>query len=229
MLSRRIQNGKELFQRPKRYVIDECWLPVGSMAVDGNAAVAFERSRFCTYQCNYVCEYYVQPKPKVSKYDESKGVQKVVDEGPLDDPVAEKLRQQRLVEEADYAATMELFGSSRDLDGFIPKSSAEFEELGKLIAAKYLLPHAQAKASNYKAAIKSLLHAALHGMAAADVKDVETCVSGIRSERLKAEKVVNAGKKTLKKATLNVGKGGGSAGLDDYVYDDPLEDDFDFM
>lgn len=47
----------------------------------------------------------------MSKYDESRGLQKVKDEGPLDDPVAEKLRQQRLVEEADYASTMELFGS----------------------------------------------------------------------------------------------------------------------
>lgn len=178
---------------------------------------------------NTMYGFSMQPKPKVSKYDESKGVQRVVDEGPLDDSLAEKLRQQRLVEEADYAATMELFGSSRDLDGFIPKSSAEFEELGKLIAAKYLLPHAQAKPGNYKGAIKSLLRASLHSMAASDVKDIETCVSGIRSERLKAEKVVHAGKKTLKKATLNVGKGGGSAGLDDYVYDDALEDDFDFM
>lgn len=55
----------------------------------------------------------VQPKVKESKYDESRGMQRGgVDEGPLDDPIAEKLRQQRLVEEADYAATMELFGGS---------------------------------------------------------------------------------------------------------------------
>lgn len=152
----------------------------------------------------------------------------MVDEGPLDDPIAEKLRQQRLVEEADYAATMELFGKSRDLDGFIPKSNVEFEELGKLVAIKHLLPHAQAKPSLYKAAMKSLLHASLHSMAASDVKDLETCISGIRAEKLKAEKALNAGKKQIKKASLNVGKGGGSAGLDDYVYDD-LEDDFDFM
>lgn len=31
-----------------------------------------------------------------------------------------------------------------------------------------------------------------------------------------------------KKKTLNVGRGGGSAGLDDYKFDDPLDDD-DFM
>lgn len=171
----------------------------------------------------------VQKKPKESKYDESRGLQRVVDEGPLDDPIAEKLRQQRLVEEADYAATMELFGKSRELDGFIPKTNVEFEELGKLVAIKYLLPHEKAKASLYKGAIKSLLHTCLHSLSASDVKDLETCVAGIRSEKLKAEKALNAGKKQMKKASLNVGKGGGSAGLDDYVFDDPLEDDFDFM
>lgn len=36
-----------------------------------------------------------------------------VDDGsPLDDPIAEKLRKQRLVEEADFKATMELFGTT---------------------------------------------------------------------------------------------------------------------
>lgn len=172
-----------------------------------------------------------QKKVVVSKYDESRGVQKPRgDDEPLDDPIAEKLRQQRLVEEADYAATMELFGNSRDLDGFIPKTNKEFEELGKLVAAKHLIPHASAK--GYKSAIKSLLHAALHEVSAADVKDLETCVAGIRSERMKAEKSVAAmGKKQIKKASLNTGMKtkGTSAGLDDVVYDDDLGDDFDFM
>ena len=44
--------------------------------------------------------------------------------------------------------------------------------------------------------------------------------AGIRSEKLRDEKVALGGKKTAKKATLNVGRSGGSAGLDDYVYDD---------
>ena len=172
-----------------------------------------------------------QKKVVVSKYDESRGLQKPrADDEPLDDPIAEKLRQQRLVEEADYAATMELFGSSRELDGFIPKTNKEFEEFGKLVAAKYLMGHASAK--GYKGAMKSLLHVALHDMSAADVKDLETCVAGIRSERMKAEKAVSTmGKKQIKKATLNTGmkSTGASVGLDDAVYDDDLDDDFDFM
>ena len=50
-------------------------------------------------------------KKGVSKYDESKGAQqRGGDDTPLEDPIAEKLRQQRLIEEADYQATIELFG-----------------------------------------------------------------------------------------------------------------------
>lgn len=48
---------------------------------------------------------------KVSKYDESRGVSESVDEGPLDDPLAEKLRLQKLVEQSDYQNAMELFGT----------------------------------------------------------------------------------------------------------------------
>lgn len=62
-----------------------------------------------------LCINHLQAKEKkgLAKYDESKGAQRRVaaeDDTPLDDPIAEKLRQQRLIEEADYQATMELFG-----------------------------------------------------------------------------------------------------------------------
>ena len=152
-----------------------------------------------------------------------------MDEGPLDDPIAEKLRQQRLVEEADYEATMELFGKKIDLDTFVPKSTGDFEDLGKAVAAKYLVPHQKGNQAQYKAGLKALLHAALRPLSAAETKDVETLVAGVRADKLKEEKAAAGGKKTLKKATLNVGRSGGSAGLDDFVYDDPLDDDFDFM
>ena len=52
------------------------------------------------------------------------------DDMPLDDPLAEKLRQQRLVEQADFVAAKELFGGGGDigglnLDTFLPKSVKE--------------------------------------------------------------------------------------------------------
>lgn len=169
-----------------------------------------------------------QAKPRVSRYDESRGLQSV-DDGPLDDPLAEKLRQQKLVEDADYEATMELFGKAVDLATFVPKSAKDYEDLGRAVAAKHLVPHARGGAAQYKAGIKALLHAALRPLSAQDVKDIETAVAGARAEKVKEEKAAAGGKKTTKKMSLNVGKGGGSAGLEDYVYDDPLEDDFDFM
>lgn len=50
---------------------------------------------------------------------------------------------------------------------------------------------------------------------------------GVRSEKLKEEKAAaGSGKKSQKKAALNVGKSGGSAGLDDFVYDDAGESCF---
>lgn len=53
----------------------------------------------------------------------------------------------------------------------------------------------------------------------------------MRTEKLKAEKAAAAqSKKVGKKATLNVGRSGGAAGLDDYVFDNAgADDDYDFM
>jgi translation initiation factor 3 subunit J len=168
-------------------------------------------------------------KPRISKYDESRGAA-AVDEGPLDDPIAEKLRQQKLVEDADYEATMDLFGKSIDLETFVPKSAKDFDDLGKALAAKYLLPHSKVNAASYKGGIKALLHAALRPLSASETKDIETVVAGIRSDKLKAEKAAIGGKKSTKKATLNLGRDRGSAGLEDYIYDDAGDgDDFEFM
>lgn len=41
------------------------------------------------------------------------------------------------------------FIAGRELEGFIPKSAKDFEEFGKLVAAKHLVPHS--KSSHYKA------------------------------------------------------------------------------
>ncbi|KAL4527064.1 hypothetical protein Ndes2526A_g01477 [Nannochloris sp. 'desiccata'] len=77
--------------------------------------------------------------------------------------------------------------------------------------------------------MKALLHAALRPLTASEAKDIETVVAGIRSDKLKAEKAAVGGKKSTKKATLNLGRDRGSAGLEDYIYDDAGEgDDFEF-
>jgi translation initiation factor 3 subunit J len=85
------------------------------------------------------------PKPsgkgaaKKGKQQASTSSEVVQDEA-LDDPALEKLRQQRLVEEADFKSTTELFGkkdgSEKSLDTFIPKSESDFAEYAELIANK---------------------------------------------------------------------------------------------
>jgi translation initiation factor 3 subunit J len=65
-------------------------------------------------------------------------------------------------------------------------------------------------------------------MSAQEVKDVETSVAGLRSDKLKEEKATAAGgKKSFKKVALNVGGSGKSAGLDEYVYTDLVDDEYD--
>lgn len=169
-----------------------------------------------------------QPKKKVEKkYDKGE----VVDV-PLDDPVAEKLRRQRLEEEADLRAARETFGSGgggggKALEELLPKTLKDFESYAELLVSKYVAPHATSK--NYKGLLKAVLRAAMEPLGADDAKEVEAAVAGVRADKVKAAQAAAASKKNKK--SINVGKSGLSAGLDDYVYEGAAgpDDDYDFM
>ncbi|KAJ4840893.1 hypothetical protein Tsubulata_010397 [Turnera subulata] len=143
------------------------------------------------------------------------------------DPVAEKLRQQRLVEEADYKSTAELFAKKADdktLDNFIPKSESDFLEYAELVSHK-LRPYE--KSFHYINLLKAVMRLSMTSMKAADAKDVASSVTAIANEKLKAEKEANAGKKKGgKKKQLHVEKGD-----DDLVLEGTYDalDDYDFM
>ncbi|KAA8538981.1 hypothetical protein F0562_025673 [Nyssa sinensis] len=168
------------------------------------------------------------PKKSNAKKDsEQKG--KAIDvpkEAPLD-PVAEKLRQQRLVEEADYRSTTELFakrGDEKSLDNFIPKSESDFFEYAELISHK-LCPYE--KSYHYIGLLKAVMRLSMTALKAADAKEVASSVTAIANEKIKAEKEANAGKKKTgaKKKQLHVDK------PDDDVVVDAYDgyDDYDFM
>mmetsp|Transcript_2605 Transcript_2605/g.9530 ORF Transcript_2605/g.9530 Transcript_2605/m.9530 type:complete len:282 (+) Transcript_2605:3-848(+) len=178
------------------------------------------------------------PKPKKEKAKKAEAVA-VVDET-LSDPVAEKLRQQKLVEAADLQTAKELFGdvASINLDEFVPKTEKDFEKYGGMLAAKYL--KAYEKSSHFGALVKAIVKGATNGMPSSGVKEIEVGVAAIRNERLKAEKAeAKAAKDAAEKAkksqkkTLSFGGqdqikeeslfgGGGDNGYVD-------EDDYDFM
>lgn len=168
-------------------------------------------------------------KKPVTKSTEKKGktVQFAKEEPQSLDPVAEKLRQQRLVEEADYRSTTELFakrGDEKTLDNFIPKSESDFLEYGELISHKL---RSYEKSYHYIGLLKAVMRLSMTTLKAADAKDVASSVTAIANEKLKAEKEANAGKKKTggKKKQLHVDKPDDDLVVDTY---DAL-DDYDFM
>ncbi|KAF8092508.1 hypothetical protein N665_0412s0002 [Sinapis alba] len=142
------------------------------------------------------------------------------------DPIADKLRMQRLVEEADYESTAELFGAkteAKTVDIFIPKSESDFLEYAEMISRK-LVPYE--KSFHYIGLLKAVMRLSVANMKAADVKEVASSITAIANEKLKAEKDAAAGKKkTGKKKQLHVDK------PDDDLVSGPYGamDDDDFM
>ncbi|GBF87442.1 eukaryotic translation initiation factor 3 subunit J-like protein [Raphidocelis subcapitata] len=174
-------------------------------------------------------EHSIKPQPK--KKVEKKYTKGEVVEEPLDDPVAEKLRRQRLEEEADFRAARDLFdGASggKSIDDLLPKTLKDFEHYAEQLAGRYVLPHAANK--NYKGLLKAVIRLAMEPLSVDEAKEVETAVAGVRAEKVKAQQAAQAAKKGGNKKTLNVGKSL-SAGLDDYVYQTAAapDDDYDFM
>ncbi|KAL3624933.1 hypothetical protein CASFOL_031601 [Castilleja foliolosa] len=138
------------------------------------------------------------PTEKAPKKTAAKTVEKkhkrfeALKEAPLD-PVEEKLCQQRLVGEADYKYTAELFGKMGDektLDDFIPKSESDFTEYAELVVHK-LRPYE--KSYHYIELLKAVMR--LVSLKDSDAKDVGLYITAILNETIKVEKEANAGKK----------------------------------
>jgi translation initiation factor 3 subunit J len=179
-----------------------------------------------------------KPAPKPSaKSAVKKGKQpstsaEVVEDDVLDDPTLEKLRQQRLVEEADFKSTAELFAkkdsSEKSLETFIPKSESDFAEYAELIANK-IRPYE--KSFHFMGLLKNVMRLSMTSLKGAEAKEISSSVTAIANEKIKADKEAAAGKKRggAKKKQLHIEKGEEdfAAGPGASSYDDP--DEFDFM
>ena len=137
----------------------------------------------------------------------------------------------RLVEEADYKSTKELFGKKGDektLENFIPKSESDFQEYAELISHK-LVPFEVCqnciflfhddwgnfepkqieiytlllqKSFHYIGLLKAVMRLSMNSLKAADAKDVASSITAIANEKLKLEKEATAGKKKTGKFFL---------------------------
>ncbi|KAI4320265.1 hypothetical protein MLD38_033764 [Melastoma candidum] len=140
--------------------------------------------------------------------DEGKSVH-VEKEEPLD-PVAEKLRQQRLVEEADYKLTAKLFAKK----GLVMKC-----------CRANLVDGCLQKSFHYIGLLKAVMRLSMTSLKASDAKELSSSVNAIANEKLKSEKEETKKKAGPKKKQLHMDKPD-----DDLVantYD--AADDYDFM
>lgn len=105
----------------------------------------------------------------------------------------------RRQEEADFRHTLDMFGgdSTKKLDEFVPVSAADFEEYAHLVVLKYLTPHRLS--NHYKPLLKHILKEVGSSLSSNEVKDLENCLSGVRFEKQRLEKIQkeNAQKKGI--------------------------------
>lgn len=137
-------------------------------------------------------KHEVGSKPK----EHEKSNKTADDDGVVSDPLVEKLRQQRSVEEADYQNTSELFGiKSRggvSLNDFIPKSEDDILEYAEMISRK-IRPFE--RSFHYMTLLRALLRHSVASMKGSDAKEVASSMTAIVNEKLKAERKAAAGKK----------------------------------
>ena len=97
------------------------------------------------------------------------------------------------MEDADLKAAQDLFGPGLDLDKGAPKTAKEAEEFGRGLALKYMAPLASNQ--HYKAALKALVKGATQPSSVQDIKDLEACLAGVRSDKIKEENAAKLAKK----------------------------------
>ncbi|KAL3181404.1 hypothetical protein MRX96_036956 [Rhipicephalus microplus] len=134
---------------------------------------------------------------------------------------AEKLRRQRMQEEADLQLAKEAFGltESDGIDSLQPVTRDDFDNLRKALATKLT---ACERSPHYMGFLDDLLRDLSLNMEPEDVKRLSSSLNAVANEKVKQQKLKHKKKGSKKGASLNVGKDDGLVNLDDYgnEYDD---------
>jgi len=167
----------------------------------------------------------------------------------MDAATADKVRRQKLEEQADLDAAIDSFGpggaskpppgrqpAPGSLDEFAPKTDADFEKLADMMNQK-LMPHQDTK--GHMVALKALLRAACSNMSTDDCKDLSSFVAVLSNDKIKADrekdkkgkskgkakgKINIAASKAADNDMDDIGRGGGGGGR--VFHDD--NDDFEW-
>jgi len=148
-----------------------------------------------------------------------------------EEQAAEKLRRQKLVEEADLLIAAETFGVTPDvipgqktIDNMNPSSKEEFNEFQRLLTEKITKYETKPE---YVVLLESLFRDCCAGLDPDDIKRISTTLNVLATEKVKVLKGGKTKKKTTKKALA-----GGSAKTkkEDYAsYGDQFDDFDDFI
>jgi len=134
------------------------------------------------------------------------------------DPVAQKIKQQKLVEEADYENTKEMFaGLDEAVNTTTPKDDKDFEALAKILVDKFSYLE-KINLHLYRTTfLKCLFRNITANMKSDEIKELATILTTQSNEKLKIEKEKTKKKKVpAKKTSLNVERDMEDDGLDDY-------------
>lgn len=149
---------------------------------------------------------------------------------PLDDPVAEKARQKRLVEEADHALTAELFADEKHdpiAEPIMKMELAEgddYERLGAVLARKFNAAENPAYTMLF---LTEFINKTEEALDANNIRDIVKVLNQVRNAKIKKESQ-NKKKKGKKKAKMRMSTQDDWMATETAAYDDG-EDDYDFM
>eukprot|EP01105_Mastigella_eilhardi_P020673 TRINITY_DN4942_c0_g1_i1.p1 TRINITY_DN4942_c0_g1~~TRINITY_DN4942_c0_g1_i1.p1 ORF type:complete len:237 (-),score=105.78 TRINITY_DN4942_c0_g1_i1:111-767(-) len=144
----------------------------------------------------------------------------------LPDPVLEKQRRQRIVEEADLKNASDMFGAASkagEIDRFIPKSAEDFLQLSAMISERVLPYYTNL---HYTDCVKDLMKRIATPMRLEDLKALSSCLNTIINDKIKEAK--ESEKKKKKPATKSLNRNVDIMG-DEQAFAEEEEGEYDFM
>ncbi|XP_065059681.1 eukaryotic translation initiation factor 3 subunit J-like [Rhopilema esculentum] len=144
--------------------------------------------------------------------------------------LAEKIRKQKLIEEADLLIAKDTFGvtdlpEKKTFDNFEPDTKEEFTEFQNLLVEKITKYEGKAE---YTSFLEGLCRDCCAGIEVADIKRIATTLNALATEKAKIAKPAKTKKKGGKK-TL-VGASAKASKRDNFLdYDNQFDDFDDFM
>lgn len=171
-----------------------------------------------------------QKQEKLARLEELKKMEEENRELTPEEEMEEKLRRQRLQEEADLEIAKDAFGitdvpvvpGQKTIDNFAPINKEEFLELSNMIVQKFTKLEVN---TDYLFFLETLVRDCCAGLDADDIKKITSTLNSLVNEKQKLAKVGKGKKKTAgaSKKTLATGKGV----KDDMDFDDSYYNEFD--